>query len=401
MRFLSGGVAAAAAGLATAALNFTAVPVVLDLTSESLAIAALAVLLLLPGLWWEVKRPEPGKFRIGLGTAALLASFGTVTLLSDRTVLAYGAKEIRFVNDRVELAGTLYTPRARGPHPAVVVVHGSGPETRTEYAYYARLFARQNVVGLAYDKRGSGRSTGKLYESDYGDYARDALAAVQYLKQDPDVIPGCIGIMGVSEGEWVGALAATRSSDVAFLIIIAPSGVSPAQQVDQEIAIRLRARGYAERIVARALALNDRVFDYQRTGQGAETLKQDLREARGEPWFRDAQKIPEEVYPKEDYAWWRSVMDFAPAPVWEQVKVPVLLLKGGRDPKSDPAIAKSAIEAALAKGGNHNVQFIVFPEGNHGLVKWPLGEQIPPPVFVDGYLDGLKRWVGRQACGGA
>lgn len=397
-RFLWTGVGLGSLQLVATALYFTAVPVILDLPLVSLAIAVLAIPLLVLALWRDLKGPGSRTFGFKLGTIALIVSLGVVALSVDLTVLSYRAREIHFRNDGVELAGTVYTPRSDGAHPAIVMVHGSGPETRSEYAFFAQMFARHDFVGLAYDKRGSGRSTGKLYESDYRDYALDALAAVRYLKQSEDVIPGCIGLMGFSEGEWVASLAASQSSDIAFLVIVAPSGVSPAEQVNQEIALRLRDHGYPEETLTHALALNDRVFGYQRTGQADEALQRDLLEAQREPWFRDAHDIPGELYPAEEYKWWRSVMDFDPTPIWTQVKVPVLLLKGGRDPNSDAAVAKKEIESALAKGGNHATQFIVFPKGDHSLLEWPLGRHVPPPVFVDGYLETVKNWVGQQAC---
>jgi len=394
------GVTLASIGLLSGALNFTAVPVVLDLPMIALAIAALSDALLIFALWRELKRPAARNVRIGVGAAALLVSLGVAVWSVDLRFLSYRASEVRFDNEGIRLAGTVYTPLSRGPHPAIVFIHGSGPETRAEYAFFAKLFARHDVVGLAYDKRGTGHSTGKLYESNYGDYAQDALAAVRFLEQREDVIPRCVGLMGFSEGEWVAPLAATRSGDVAFLIVVAPSGVSPAEQVNEEIASRLRGRGRPEESVARALALNDRVFEYQRTGQGKEGLQRDLREAQREAWFPDAHDIPAELYPLEEYAWWRSVMDFAPGPIWEQVTIPVLLLKGGRDPNSAADVARKTIESALVKGGNRRAQFIVFPEGDHSLLAWPLGRHIPPPVFVDGYLDTLMGWVSQQTCDG-
>ncbi len=379
------------------ALNWTALPVVMDLSVLTLVVGFLAVLLLALGLWGEMKRAQFRLARVALAVIALLASLRVVTLSLEERYLSYEATEVHFRNNEVKLAGTLYLPRSqKPPYPAIVMIHGSGPETRKEYAYFARLCARQGMAGLAYDKRGTGQSTGKLYAADYRDYANDALAAVRFLGQRADVVAGCIGLMGFSEGEWVAPLAA-KTGGVAFLIIVAPSGVSPAQQVDQEIARRLQKRGFPAETVKRAVALNDRVFDYQRTGEGAKDLKTALRAAQSEPWFAQAKDIPAELYPISDYAWWRSVMDFDPSPVWEEVKVPVLILKGGQDPNSDAEIARQRIQSALAKAGNQ-AQFSIFPKGDHLLLEWPLGSHIPPPVFAHGYLDTLQQWIRQQTC---
>jgi dipeptidyl aminopeptidase/acylaminoacyl peptidase len=76
----------------------------------------------------------------------------------------------------------------------------------------------------------------------------------------------------------------------------------------------------------------------------------------------------------------------------------VLLLKGGRDPNSTADLARREIEAALKRGGNHDVRFVLFPDGDHSLLKWPFGERIPPPLFVQGYLQTMVRWAGEQQC---
>lgn len=395
---LTSGLILAAAAIASYALNFTAVPVIVDLPLVSLIIALLAVALLGLGLRRQAKGSRARRLTVGSAVAALVASLGVAVLSASDRFLSYRAAEVRFRSAGAELSGTLYAPRAAGPNRGVVLVHGSGRETRKEYAFFAKLLARSGVAGLAYDKRGTGRSTGKLYESTYRDYADDVLAAVRYLEQHEGIRSGCIGLLGFSEGEWVAPLAASQSRDIAFLVIVGASGLSPSKQVNAEIAIRLRDRGYPEAVVARALALNERVFEYQRTGREGEGLKKELTSVREELWFLDANDIPGELYPLEEYAWWRSVMDFAPGPVWEQLRVPALLLKGGRDPNSTAEVARREIEGALSSDGKSRAEFVVFPTGDHAVLEWPLGRKVPPPVFARGYLDTLVRWIGQQEC---
>lgn len=91
-------------------------------------------------------------------------------------------------------------------------------------------------------------------------------------------------------------------------------------------------------------------------------------------------------------------MDFDLVPIWERVKVPVLLLKGAKDTKSGAGLARAQIESALVRGRNDQFQFVIFPEGDHSLLEWPLGSHVPPPIFTKGYLDTLKRWTRERAC---
>src|SRR5579863_3978413 len=56
--------------------------------------------------------------------------------------LPYDEEEVSFVNshDGVKLAGTLTLPRSEGPHPAVVLLHGSYPFDRNSSAYGHKPF---------------------------------------------------------------------------------------------------------------------------------------------------------------------------------------------------------------------------------------------------------------------
>jgi dienelactone hydrolase len=314
-----------------------------------------------------------------------------------RFLLTHHEEEVRFRNGAIELSGTLHLPRrVTGAVPAAVIVHGSGRATRKEPAFYARLYARHGIAALAYDKRGSGRSAGELYAAHYEDLARDAAAAIAFLRNRPEIDPRRIGILGFSEGEWVGLLAAGMTPDLSFLAIVSPSGRSPAAQVAYELEAGLRAEGFDDDAVARAAALNGRLFDYQRRGEGAEALRRDLADARAEPWSGPAE-LPGELYSFEDYAWWRSVMDFDPIPHWRRVACPVLLVSGGRDLKSPVRDSQERIRRALLEGGNGRFTGRVFEDAGHGLVEWWLPAGMPPPRFPAGYPRLLVEWVAAQA----
>mgnify|MGYP003385836454 CR=1 FL=1 len=379
------GTALALLGIIALGLTFTAVPVIADVEFGALAISALAATMLAVSFFG--RRPS------WVSGILLAACLGVAAQTANNCLFAFQQEEVHVKSADAELAGTLYLPRTAGPHAVAIFVHGSGPQTRKEYAFYARLFARSGIAGFAYDKRGAGSSSGKTYGTDYRGYAGDVVAVINALRARRDINPDAIGIVGFSEGEWIGPLAATQDGHVAFLVVVGASGTSPAEQVNAEIAIRLRARGHSEDEIAKALALNNRVFDYERTGAGVEALKADLAAAKNERWFVDAQKIPSELYESSEYAWWRSVMDFDPRPIWQAVTAPVLILKGGRDDRSPADVAIREISSALQRGGNKSFNTKIFPNADHLILEWPLGDRTPPPVFAPGYLDTLVGWV--------
>lgn len=143
---------------------------------------------------------------------------------------AESGREVCFRSaDGVVLSGTLYLPDGAGPFPGVVLLHGSGPQTRLDR--FAQALADAGLAVLTYDKRGVGRSGGRYcagvnllrgclrpLADAIQSQAADAAAAVARLAQVEQVGPARIGLWGPSQGGWVAPVAAALSPRVAFLV---------------------------------------------------------------------------------------------------------------------------------------------------------------------------------------
>jgi len=104
---------------------------------------------------------------------------------------AFVEQDVVVESGGVRLAGTLTLPDGPSPHPAhpaVILLHGGGPQSRDFY-WVAPFFARLGVAVLAYDKRGVGGSTGDWRTASTADLAADALAAVDFLRSRPGIDP--------------------------------------------------------------------------------------------------------------------------------------------------------------------------------------------------------------------
>jgi fermentation-respiration switch protein FrsA (DUF1100 family) len=135
------------------------------------------------------------------------------------------------------LAGTVFAPRAAsGPLPGLVLVHGSGNGTRASVTPEAIAFARQGIAVLAYDKR-------PLDNPVYSLLADDVVAAVGVLREQPGVRPDSVGLWGISEGGWVMPIAASRSKDIAFLVLASAPGLSPLRVQNWNMRNKLAAAG--------------------------------------------------------------------------------------------------------------------------------------------------------------
>src|SRR5207244_2077563 len=126
-------------------------------------------------------------------------------------------QEVVFSNNNVRLSGSILIPHVGGQHPAIVFIHGSGPESRDASRFLAEVFVSRGIAALIYDKRGVGSSTGDWRDSSFDDLAKDALAAVEYLKNRPDINSSRIGLMSSSQGGWVAPITASLSADVRFV----------------------------------------------------------------------------------------------------------------------------------------------------------------------------------------
>src|SRR5262245_45606166 len=140
---------------------------------------------------------------------------------------------VRFPSGAHVLAGTLVLPPTQGPHPAVVLAHGSTPLSRYYFGPDPYMYPAHGVAVLFYDKRGVGASTGARTES-IAELAADLLAGVAYLQTRADIDPKQIGLVGHSEGGWVAPEAAAQSKDVAFIIAGAASGLPRQENIIYE-----------------------------------------------------------------------------------------------------------------------------------------------------------------------
>jgi dienelactone hydrolase len=129
------------------------------------------------------------------------------------------------------LPGTLALPKGDGPFPAVVLVHGSGPQDRDEtiganrpFLDLARGLAAQGIAVLRYEKRTKARpqdfAAGVTLDAETTD---DAVAAVNALKHQPDVDPKRIYVLGHSQGGMLGPRIASRANASGAILLAAPS----------------------------------------------------------------------------------------------------------------------------------------------------------------------------------
>ncbi|GLW99513.1 prolyl oligopeptidase family serine peptidase [Microtetraspora sp. NBRC 16547] len=264
------------------------------------------------------------------------------------------ATEVSFRGDEgLTLHGTVLSPAAAKPaRPGIVLVHGAGTGTpRTKLMCEAVGFARQGLSVLIYDKRSKGYS---LFQRSYSQLADDALGAVEALRSQPGVDPAKVGIWGLSEGGWVAPIAASRSKDIAFVVLVGANSLQPLRQQTWAVAAGLRKAGVSGPLVDRT------ELNLYRT-------------------LADGGMFPEPYYD--------------PAPTIAAVHQPVLGIWGVHDLLTPPQESPPGFAKALEKGGNRNYTFRFFPDADHAAHLTPDGGVTRLPELAPGYADLVGSWV--------
>ena len=298
-----------------------------------------------------------------------------------------GEEEVTFQNGNVRLAGTLLTPRTKGPHPAIILLHGSEPLTRYSFGPYPHFFTSLGFVVLIYDKRSAGASTGQYLEQTayYPDgFTADALAALDFVRGRQDVNPLEIGFWGSSEGGMLTTQVASRSKKVAFVINSSGFMVPLWQQVLYHIDVGLRDAGFPQTDIDEAVAYNKEIIQVGRTGKGWERFQKNQEEVRNKKWF-----VKSTVYlPSLEATRWRWIhlLSFDPLPRLQQVKCPVLGVFGELDNSTPVSLSVANMKDALAKAGNRDHTLKVFPHADHPLMVG--NKDMAPGVF-----DTISAWL--------
>ena len=292
----------------------------------------------------------------------------------------YIEEEVTYRNEKagITLAGTLTYPESGGPFTAVVLVTGSGPQNRDEelfdhkpFMVLADYLTRRGIAVLRYDDRGIGESTGDFDASTTGDFTDDALAGIAYLKTRKEINPAKIGIAGHSEGGMVAPLAATRSSDVAFIVMMAGIGQGFDDIVIQQQTLQYKALGMDEAMITLRNSWNKRLFGIIGSDLDNDAAAKAIRELYASLSADDKQTLGltaesvEKNLPSDLRPWWRYAMGFDAPELLRQVKCPVLAINGTLDTQVPSSLNLPLIEEALETGGNSDYLIMELPGLNH------------------------------------
>jgi pimeloyl-ACP methyl ester carboxylesterase len=309
-------------------------------------------------------------------------------------------QDVSFRNGDIQLAGTLISPNSGDKHPAVILVHGSGPQARESMLPFARFLIRHGMAVLGYDKRGVGGSTGDWNTASFEDLAGDVVAAFDYLKARGDIDGTQIGLLGVSQAGWIMPLAAVRAKDLAFLISVSGAGVPASETTIDQAQNEMTARGMRSDVIAQIVGIMKLQNQFARTGEGwAEyaAAREQLAARIGTP--------PDTFPATPDHPYWqfiRRLYFYDPAPTLRQLRVPTLAVFGELDNNILADKNRAAWEAALTAGGHRDYTLRILPKANHIYLEANIGSNAEMPSlqrFVAAYFTTIHDWLAKRIRG--
>jgi hypothetical protein len=359
------------------------------------------------GPGFEVQSPVELKVRFvrdgrGKVTGISLQPTGGQENFAERVPLAQ--QEVVFANGQVRLVGTLMVPATKGPHPAIILLHGSGPLTRYSFGPYPHFFTSLGFAVLIFDKRGTGASTGTRLDASTGDLksppatyypddlVNDALAAFRSLQRSKEINPREVGVWGSSEGGMLATQVAAHSKDVAFAIDSSGFMGPLWQTILYQTGAALRQAGAPAAEVDEAQESTKLWLRVARTGEDYELFLKKREEARRDkkPWLLSW--ASDDFTSLEQMRWdWDHILSFSPLPALKAVTCPVLGVYGEMDQLTDASDASSTMREVLTESGNRDFMVKVFPNARHSLGEMPSGDRMAPGVF-----ETLRSWLQKR-----
>jgi uncharacterized protein len=274
------------------------------------------------------------------------------------------------------LPGTLTVPSSAGPFPAVVLVHGSGPQDRDETIGQLRVFkdlaaglASRGIAVLRYEKRTRVDRNPSSYRTQADEVDAAAHAAVALLAKAPEVDPKRIVLLGHSQGANLAPRIAAADPAIRAIVVMAGN-----------------TRPMEDLLIEQLAYLGDDAH-----AADAKRFKRDVENPKLKP--DDAVKMP--LVGELPGAYFLDVRDYHPEAVAAKLHIPIAVLQGGRDYQVTLAGDFPAWQKALA--GHKNAKLFTYPADDHGFVA---GEgksdahDYDKPVHVDPQvIDDLAVWI--------
>jgi pimeloyl-ACP methyl ester carboxylesterase len=328
----------------------------------------------------ETVRPTPvasqiGAVRNGVTIQRLTVKNEGMSALVVARRIPIDALPVAFANGQVRLKGFVYRPRsAKRKLPLIALAHGSEDNDRYSFGAIPLVLAANGFAVLAYDKRGTGESTGDWRPVGLEELADDLVAGIRAVSGRRDIDASRIVVLGVSEGAWVAPLATSRFTGIKAIAALSGGARTKGDAYIYKTRRREQAAGRS------AAAVDSTVKEAEQLIAASVRSASAGQSARG----------------------FDRRVAYDPSAHWRQFKGPVLYMGGEADVLESGPEAAQWFRRLFAESGNLDVTIRLWPRAHHSLLLGVTGE---PSEFqtlrgikqlAPGYWDVLLRWLSKS-----
>ncbi len=204
-------------------------------------------------------------------------------------------------------------------------------------------------------------------------------------------------MMGNSQGGWVGSIAASKSKDLAFLLMRVGSGESVLNTISHEYRGSLLADGYAAHEVTEMMQMYHANWNAAKDRKTWEEGNKAMLAYKNKPWFKKLFPQERTKTPSAEkwWIWLQKNIKYDSYPYLKQVKVPTIWLLGEKDWNVNSQTSLPKIKQALELANNKDFHVAIIPNMAHnGMIanKGYDNEQLSFK-YAPGFWDQLSRWL--------
>ena len=311
-------------------------------------------------------------------------------------------RKVTFTNDNIQLAGTLSLPDTSKKYPAVILISGSGQQTRDENVMGFKVFQKleqyligQDLAVLRYDDRGAGASDqGNVEQATSEDLADDARAGFKFLQHHPCIISKKIGMLGHSEGSIIANMVARREK-VAFVVMMAGPVIPGHKLLIQQGEAIMKAENEKPERIRKNLDTNRKIYQ--------EVIKEQTEWKKVRQLFYQAltdqdsaQKIniidQQMAFLKRP--WMQYFLKYDPAEDIAATHHPILAVFGGKDTQVPAQVNVRELEKLQKNHNRKNIGVSVFDQANHLFQKAQTGSPSEYSKLDKDFVEGFPEKLG-------
>lgn len=321
----------------------------------------------------------------------------SVTKQAETPVKPYSVESLIINSRNISLSAEIYKPHSKGQHPAIVLLHGSSTNLKSDYIFDADYFAKLGFEVLIFDKRGNGKSTGNYYLSSYDDLIADAIVCLETMYNRESVNKDKIGLWGFSQGAMLLPKIVSKTHIPKFLIAKSPEIVSVTEAAAFSDSLRIVNSDGSElngKIVAES---HRKVENMIRKGKSYSEVELFIQQNAQQNTFMNQTSLYGNItIDRNEFNgfYWQGRKEYFLS-FWENINIPMLVLFGDRDNFVN-AVKNSSILQSLNK---ENFEIVIFQKANHNLKKTfnpTIDTVFDWPRITEGYSDYVDKWIKNE-----